>query len=592
MKPHLRFKLLGLTPELFLVVVLPLSALLLVVTFGGVALHQQAMREMVGERDQRAAQAAAQALSEQLYHRLIVMQGLAQDAGPAMDPTRLLEILVGASFLSQDFDGGLAFFDPQGKLLTASSGSQAVNAPLDQGWMPAPGEVTLSPVYPAAAGTMMFAAARNPISGIVAIGAFSPGRMSEHLLTDIVNPAEGGVVFLVDAQKQVIYHTGLSLDVGELQAHPGIAEALAGRSGSFFIGNHQHVTAYSPVDRSGWALVIEEPWHSVSSPTLRLTEYAPLVLLPVVIVSMLALWFGTNRIVRPLKALQARAVRLGWGDYDAIRQPVGGIIEIRQLQDELAHLARKVQSAQQGLRDYISAMTAGQEDERRRLARELHDDTLQALIALKQRVQLLRMRLDLYAGHATSGNGHADSNAAPGDDVMGGLVADVDSLQVLAEETIQNLRRLTRALRPIYLEDLGLVTALEMLAVEMSRPDLGITFCCTGKVDRLSPSVELALYRMTQEALSNVRRHANASQAKVVVVFEDALLCLQVSDNGQGFTPPISPAAFVHEGHFGLLGLHERSEMIGARLEIHSQPGEGTRVSISLPRPVEQPIEA
>ncbi len=479
-----------------------------------------------------------------------------------------------AAFLSPDFDGGLAFYSPAGQLLASSPGASGVTAGLDPDWLPTAGDQShLSPVIPGATGLVLYATARNPVSGIVAVGAFSPQRMIEHLLADIVNPDAGGQVLLVDARRQVIYQSGAGLDAGDIQSHPGITEALAGRSGSLFItAHHEHITAYSPVALGGWALVIEEPWHSVSSPTLRLTEYAPLVLLPVVIVSLAALWFGTHRIVEPLRALQSRAAQVGWGDYAAIEQPVGGISEIRQLQDELAHLARKVQAAQQGLRDYISAMTAGQEDERRRLARELHDDTLQALIALNQRVQLLQMRVN---GELVPGPRLPEAND---------LAGDVHSLQALAEETIQNLRRLTRALRPIYLEDLGLAPALEMLGKEMSYADLAITFQCTGKVERLDPSVELALYRMTQEALSNVRKHAEASQAKVVVAFQEADIFVQVSDNGRGFVPPVSPAAFAQEGHFGLLGLHERAEMIGARLEIHSKPGEGTRVTIRLPR--------
>src|SRR4030065_363419 len=109
-------------------------------------------------------------------------------------------------------------------------------------------------------------------------------------------------------------------------------------------------------------------------------------------------------------------------------------------------MARKVKAAQQSLHSYIGAITAGQEDERRRLARELHDDTIQSLIALKQRVQLAQL--------ATK-NGSSE--------------ASLTEVVSLTEQTIENVRRQTRALRPIYLEDLGLVTALEMLARETNQ---------------------------------------------------------------------------------------------------------------------------
>lgn len=224
-------------------------------------------------------------------------------------------------------------------------------------------------------------------------------------------------------------------------------------------------------------------------------------------------------------------------------------------------MAHKVKAAQESLRDYISAITAGQEDKRRRLARELHDDTLQALIALNQRTQLARLSL-------------ADSPAS----------AQLAEIQDLTKQTIANLRRLTRALRPIYLEDLGLVTALEMLARETSQNiKLPVAFHRVGQERRLSPEIELALYRMTQEALSNVARHAQASQVSLTVQFKPEVVTVMVVDNGHGFVIPETPSAFARQGHFDLLGLQERAELIGARLTIQSAPGQGTHVTIDLP---------
>src|SRR5512142_3389096 len=151
-------------------------------------------------------------------------------------------------------------------------------------------------------------------------------------------------------------------------------------------------------------------------------------------------------------------------------------------------MARKVQAAQEGLHGYIGAITAAQEEERLRLARELHDDTIQAVIALKQRVQLAHRSVkDQSTLHA------------------------LNELENLAERTIEDLRRMTRALRPIYLEDLGLTTALEMLARETGENfTLDIHFKKSGEEQRLPHEVELTFYRIAQEALSNVVRHASA----------------------------------------------------------------------------------
>jgi signal transduction histidine kinase len=322
----------------------------------------------------------------------------------------------------------------------------------------------------------------------------------------------------------------------------------------------EHVVAYSPVKPVGWALVIEEPWETVVTPTLLTTQVAPLVLVPVLLLALLALWLGLRQIVQPLQALEEQAGDLAWGNYQAIERPVGGIAEIRHLQVELIHMAHKVQAAQQSLHGYIGAITSGQEEERRRLARELHDDTIQSLIALKQRVQL---------AHLTSENGS--------------IANSLEEVEELAENTIENLRRMTRALRPIYLEDLGLVAALEMLASETAKTvGFPIDFHRRGTEKRLAPVVELALYRMAQEALSNVARHAEASHASVSITFTRQEIRMEVCDNGQGFTVPKSPAELTPSGHFGLLGLHERAELIGASLRIQSAPDQGTCLTVCL----------
>jgi len=328
------------------------------------------------------------------------------------------------------------------------------------------------------------------------------------------------------------------------------------------VGKNEHVVAYSPITPLGWALVLEEPWETVATPTLRASQMAPLVLVPVLILAVIALWFGTRRIVKPLQTLESRAATLAWGDFKTIETPVGGIEEIRQLQAELIHMARKVQAAQQSLHGYIGAITAAQEEERRRLARELHDETIQALIALKQRVQLTQL---------------AAPRAAPES-------AALQEIASLTEQTIENLRRLTRALRPIYLEDLGLVTALEMLARETGQAlNIAVEFQHHGTEKRLDPAIELALYRMAQEAFSNIAHHALASRASLSIHFAVQAITIEVTDNGKGFDLPKSPAEFAPSGHYGLLGLHERAELIGAALEIRSAPNQGTRLNIKLP---------
>ena len=567
----------GLIPQFFILIILPLTALLLAVTFGGLALHRQAMRTLVGQRDERAVSAAAHALSDQLNQRVNEIRMLASGASGEASPQGLSMLLKKEDFLLASFDGGLAFLSPDGQLL-ASSGNVEVwknlsgQADLKNIFNPAVAPALYSPNLQTGTG-MMFAASPVSLDGPIAVGAFSPGALIGQTLGDIFTPGEGGTSFVVAQNHHLLFHIGAPLDDANLATHPGIDAALAGNSGSTFsqAGGIEHVVAYSNIQPVGWALIIEEPWASVASPLLRTTEYAPLVLIPLLLLALIALWFVTRRIIQPLQGLEARADELAWGNYEAIEGSTGGIAEIRHLQTALIHLAHKVKTYQQGLRGYIGAITMGQEEERHRLARELHDDTLQSMIALNQRVQLAQLAQNEGAHFNQSQNEGVGRNS-------------LEEIQSLIEQTIQNLRRLTRALRPIYLEDLGLVAALEMLARETQQMSgVEIEFTRIGTAVRLSAPVELALYRIGQEALSNVVRHAHASSATLNITFAENMITLKVSDNGVGFEVPASPAEFTPTGHFGLLGLHERAEMIGGRFEIQSTPRHGTQVSLSLP---------
>ena len=413
---------------------------------------------------------------------------------------------------------------------------------------------------------LLVAASSNDLTTF-AVSVSSPAKLIARALEGVFPGSGEYGILLVSGDKQVIYRVGGKDLIDPSSDHPGIQQALQAQSGSTYtrVGNAEYILAYSPVQPLGWALVIEEPWATSASRVLRLTENAPLVLIPIIALTALALWFTSRYIVRPLRALESKAVELGWGNYQAIEEPVGGIDEIQNLQNELVHLAQKVNAAQKGMRDYISAITSGQEDERRRLARELHDDTLQSLIALNQRLQLFQMVVKDDPQIST----HNEA---------------LNQLQSMIEETIQELRRITRALRPIYLEDLGLVAALEMLAKEIQQTGELTVHCKREGVEaRLNPEVELALYRIAQEALNNVLKHAQADRVDLRINYETDLVTLEVSDNGRGYKVPDSPAAFAPGGHFGLLGMYERAEMIGAQFVISSSSGKGSKIIVKFP---------
>ncbi len=212
---------------------------------------------------------------------------------------------------------------------------------------------------------------------------------------------------------------------------------------------------------------------------------------------------------------------------------------------------------------YAGQVVLAQEEERRHLAQEIHDGPLQALIHICRQIDLLE---------GTDGPGVIGSD----DDHQ------LKSLRSTVEDTVAELRSIARGLRPSILDDLGLVASInQMLTDATARQQFESTFGVTGTSRRLSPSVELALFRITQEAITNIEHHAAASHVAVGIDFEAEGLHLLVKDDGAGFDQIQDPKAGGHS--LGLPGMTERAHLIGGTLVIHSQAGTGTAVDVWVP---------
>ena len=561
----LNFRWRGLTTQLFLLLVLPLAAIALIVIFASLRLHQNAMRSLVGERDQLAAGATASALGEHFSHRATSLQGFALRVAESPDP---VSVLANSAYLLDDFDAGLAVITNDGELLTASSSSfpwedfLKLETVTNFFSIMAADEPEFFPItdFPETGDffviTISSAGAQSP----KVAGAFSL-TFAERILAEAFPSRTQTEISLVDDSGQVVFQTGAAgLETQDFEM--AVNSALAGETGSDNVNwqSQEYVIGFAPIEPLGWALVIQESWESIESPILRSTQTAPLYLIPVILFALLALWFEARQIVRPLKSLQEKAASLSWGEFNKIKEPVGGIEEIRRLQNELVHMSTKVQRAQRGLRGYIGAIVAGQEEERLRLSNELHDETIQSLIVLNQRVQLALL---------------STQDPKTGEELQ--------RLQTTIDKTITNLRGIIRALRPPYLEDLGLGASLDMLCRDSASTfKTPIKFELLGREQRLKAEAELAFYRITQEALNNVHRHAKAARATVVLSYESERVNLTIRDDGKGFRVPESPAEFAPSGHFGLLGIYEKAEKMGAKFEINSKPNKGSELKVSL----------
>jgi signal transduction histidine kinase len=374
-----------------------------------------------------------------------------------------------------------------------------------------------------------------------------------------------GTVFVLDTDGIVLVHSQPDHVGANLEDIPGVIEALARREGFVIVQDEREpvLVTFAPVRGSPWTVVIREPVQDLIGPLLRFPSLVPAIAIGAGVLSLLILYFGWRTIVQPLQQLAHAAEAVSWGEYNSIDRPVQGVQEIRDLHGALADMVQRIRGYEAGVRDYLNAMTQGQEIERARLARELHDGPVQALIALGQRAEMAQR----WVERGQSDRAHAA----------------LAELRQTEQDTVGELRRIIGALRPIYLEDLGFVPALEMLvrqSTDLTTAELHLEV--GDRVHRLSPEVELAAYRVAQEALRNAVEHAQATHITLRVQCRDSRLQLTVTDDGVGFVLPDQPQALTREGHFGLLGMQERVTQLGGTFHIDTAPGQGTRVEVSL----------
>ncbi len=230
------------------------------------------------------------------------------------------------------------------------------------------------------------------------------------------------------------------------------------------------------------------------------------------------------------------------------------------------HLARDI-TEERRLRDnlqfFLRQVLQAQEEERKRLARELHDDASQQILLLTHSVDNIASRAEKYLPQE--------------------LISELGRLYELSQQTYQGIKRYAQALRPRILDDLGLVPAIKWLAEEI-RNFAGIEIAIkTDTIPPLPPETQLVLFRIVQEALNNVHRHSGASKASVTVECQGNEIKMTISDNGKGFELPDQLSDFAGRGKLGLTGMAERARLIGGELEVSSQVGKGTKITVKAP---------
>lgn len=401
-----------------------------------------------------------------------------------------------------------------------------------------------------------------------------------------------GTAEILDGEGVVIAQSGRRATFERAAGWTHAAEAARRRAAVTLVhGGQGTVVAAAPLRTAPWVVVVRQDQAETFAEARRLRR-AMLWLGPTLLALALVFAWGAARSVRrPLALLTQAAERIASGDLE---QPIprlpedevgrlgrsleGMRVALKASLDEIASanlaleerveartrelqdLYRELQERERWREELLRKVISAQEDERKRLARELHDETSQTLSALAMKIETALA-------------------ASPPGTLRDRLV----EARALTVRTLDELHRLIFDLRPSVLDDLGLLSAIRWYAERHLEP-LGIIvqFEASGFERRLRPELETALFRVAQEAITNIAKHAGADTVLIQCLERDGRVTIEIEDDGKGFVPESLPPPAARERGLGLLGMRERVELFGGTIELDSAPGQGTRVKVSV----------
>lgn len=348
----------------------------------------------------------------------------------------------------------------------------------------------------------------------------------------------------------------------------------------------REVIAFAPLTNAPWGLTIRQPEQEALVLVARIQRTLLVAGGLTILVALFFAWGMARSLTRPLKILTQAAKRIAEGNLDEPIRPLGddeigslgrsldnmrvtlktsmeAIAEgKRELEKKVQERTLQLQSLYQELQkqeeargDLLRKLILAQEEERKRIARELHDETSQDLAAFLLSIE-------------TRAQGETDEGFL--------------RMKTLANRALDSVHRLIYDLRPSVLDDLGLSSALRWITENrLESMGIDVTIDVVGAERRVKPEIETCLFRIGQEAISNIARHAEANAVKLTLRYGCASILLEVEDNGKGFEPKsvLSSA----EKSLGLLGMKERASLLNGNLAVVSEPLAGTRVRVELP---------
>lgn len=250
---------------------------------------------------------------------------------------------------------------------------------------------------------------------------------------------------------------------------------------------------------------------------------------------------------------------------------------LRQSKEHYRLLFNEARVMQENLRHLSNRVLYIQEDERKRISRELHDEVGQALTAVNVHLAMARKTFGVPPLGGSSGNDRLKAE-------LQAVEQQIAEAEKLVQQTMEAVHRFARELRPAMLDDLGLAAALRSHIQSFTeRTKLSVTFEANPIIEHLSDDEKIVIYRVVQEALTNVARHAGATQANVTIRQTRVAVRLEIADDGKAFSPGVTDPAT--QKRLGVLGMQERVRLVNGTFHIESREGKGTTVRVDLPLP-------
>lgn len=370
------------------------------------------------------------------------------------------------------------------------------------------------------------------------------------------------------------------------EGRSGIVECDHGHADQSGKAPSQNILAVYPLHRATWAVVVGQEVQTVFAPASTLQmQFIPVVLIFTLITTYISFRMS-RKIVTPLQTLTETSERIAAGD---IATPVGdhGSDEILQLsksfedmrqkladslqnirlqnadlENRVAHRTHTIREGRRKIRFLLKKVISSQEEERRRVARDLHDTILQDVSAILIQLDICRMRPALVTAEK------------------------IDEVRQIVTRTIDNIHIVIKDLRPSLVDDLGANASIKWL-LDRHLAEKGIAYYLdidSPLTRRLSTEIETTLFRVFQEAIINIARHAQAKNVFVTIDAQPTKFEITIEDDGIGFDMHELMRLPADSGRgLGLLGMQERLSLVDGRMKIYSKPGEGTRICLQIP---------